>query len=65
MGDTLQILTGDSEGSLYTFQALESWREQKECLFKLEQKIESIGKFGIIQVMLVVSENLIFTISAD
>ena len=31
----------------------------------MKEKTENISKFGIIQVLLVVSENLIFTISAD
>jgi len=34
-GESLQVFAGDSEGSMYIFEALETWREEKDCLFRL------------------------------
>lgn len=69
VGEKLQIYCGDSEGSMYIFehaesQALES-REVKDTLFRLKLKQEKLHKNGIIQILLVPKENLIFTISFD
>ena len=35
VGENLQVYSGDSEGSIYIFEALETWREAKDCIFKL------------------------------
>ena len=64
-GESLQVFAGDSEGSMYIFEALETWREEKDCLFRLHTKQDLIHRIGVIQVLLVVQENLIFTISYD
>ena len=37
-GESLQVFAGDSEGSMYIFEALETWREEKDCLFRLHTK---------------------------
>ena len=50
---------------MYIFEALETWREEKDCLFRLQLKQDLIHRIGVIQVLLVVQENLIFTISYD
>ena len=50
---------------MYIFEALETWREEKDCLFRLSKKQDLIHRIGVIQVLLVVQENLIFTISYD
>ena len=35
VGENLQVYSGDSEGSIYIFEAIETWREARECIFKL------------------------------
>ena len=61
----MQVFAGDTEGSMYIFEALETWPEHKDCIFRLKLKQQEIHKNGVIQVLLVVQENLIFTISYD
>ena len=65
VGENLQVYSGDSEGSVYIFEAIETWREAKECIFKLALAQERIHRIGIIQILLVIQENLIFTIGYD
>ena len=72
VGEKMQIYAGDSEGSVYLFQPLEKesdqeddWRDQQDCLFRLLVKQERVHRIGVIQILLVPSENLIFTISYD
>ncbi len=48
MGDTLQILAGDSEGSMYFFEPPRDWREKNECMFDKMEKVEGISKMGVI-----------------
>jgi len=64
-GDSLQIYGGDSEGSIYVFEASDIWNDQKDTVFHFQTKQDHLHRNGIIQVLLVQSENLIFTISYD
>jgi len=50
---------------MYIFEAVDQWQEAKDCLFRLQLKQEKVHKNGIIQILLVPKENLIFTISFD
>lgn len=62
-GENLGIFAGDSEGSMLIFRAPEDWRN--DCVFELAKKTPSIHRIGIIQVLLVVQANFVFTISFD
>ena len=48
VGENLQVYSGDSEGSIYIFEALETWREAKDCIFKLALAQEKIHRIGLI-----------------
>ncbi len=62
-GENLGIFAGDSEGSMLTFRAPEDWRN--DCVFELAKKTPSIHRIGIIQILMVVQANFVFTISFD
>jgi hypothetical protein len=62
-GENLGIFAGDSEGSMLIFRAPENWRN--DCVFELAKKTPSIHRIGILQVLLVVQANFVFTISFD
>ena len=73
VGEKLQIYAGDSEGSVYLFEPVqkeendqdEEWDDQQDRLFRLLVKQERVHRNGVIQILLVPQENLIFTISYD
>lgn len=65
VGESLQIYAGDSEGSFYIFGAGDEWREDKNFLFELQMRQEAFHRIGIIQILFIVQENLIFTIGYD
>jgi WD40 repeat protein len=64
-GENLGIFAGDSEGSMLIFRAPENWRH--DCVFELAKKAPSptVHRIGILQILLVVQENFVFTISFD
>lgn len=61
----MQLYAGDTEGSVYIFEAKEDWRETLDCELDISYKIGKAHRNSIIQVLLVTQENLIFTISND
>ena len=48
---------------MLVFRTPENWRS--DCIFELSKKTPSIHRIGIIQVLLVVQANFVFTISFD
>lgn len=48
---------------MLTFRAPEDWRN--DCVFELAKKTPSIHRIGIIQILMVVQANFVFTISFD
>lgn len=65
VGDNIQLYAGDSEGSVYVFEASKDWRESADCELSITYKMAQAHRISVIQVLLVTSENLIFTISFD
>jgi len=63
-GESIAVYAGDSEGSTLEFKAPEEWRT-KDCVFHLAKKNTSLHRIGIIQVLIVIQANFIFTISHD
>jgi hypothetical protein len=63
-GESIAFYAGDSEGSTLEFRAPDDWRT-KECVFHLHKKNTSLHRIGILQVLIVVQANFIFTISFD
>ena len=62
-GENLGIWAADSEGSMLIFSSPDNYNH--ECIFELAKKTPSIHRIGIIQVLLVVQANFVFTISYD
>lgn len=46
--DSLQVYGGDSEGSIYVFEAKDIWHEEKDTVFKFHSKQDHLHKNGII-----------------
>ena len=64
-GESIALYAGDSEGSILKFKAPDEWRV-KECIFSLDKKLDKPPhRIGIIQILIVVQANFIFTISHD
>lgn len=61
----MQLYAGDSEGSIYIFEAKDDWREAVDVELTIKYKMAEAHRNLIIQVLLVTQENLIFTISYD
>lgn len=64
-GESIAFYAGDSEGSTMEFRAPDDWRVAKDCLFHLNKKSQSLHRIGIIQVLIIVQANFIFTIAYD
>jgi hypothetical protein len=65
VGENVQLYAGDSEGSIYIFEAKDDWREAADVELSIKYKMAEAHRISIIQVLLVTQENLIFTISYD
>ena len=64
-GESIALYAGDSEGSILKFNAPDEWRV-RECIFSLDKKLDKPPhRIGIIQILIVVQANFIFTISHD
>lgn len=63
--ENLQLYIGDSEGSIYTLEAPSKHDEKVDCYFRLTAKQVKVHMYGVIQILIVPRENLIFTISRD
>lgn len=48
IGESLQVYAGDSEGSIFVFEAQDTWREAKDCAFRLKKKFDNHHRIGII-----------------
>ena len=64
-GENIAFYAGDSEGSTLEFKAPDDWRTAKDCVFELKKKNQSLHRIGIVQVLIIVQANFIFTISFD
>jgi hypothetical protein len=64
-GESIAFYAGDSEGSTLEFRAPDDWRTVKECVFHLHKKNSTLHRIGIIQCLIIVQANFIFTISYD
>jgi len=62
-GESLALFAGDSEGSMVILRPKDSWREGGQ--FELWKKNPQVHRLGITQLLLVIQENFVFTISYD
>lgn len=48
VGENVQMYAGDSEGSIYIFEAKEDWRESQDCELSITYKMAAAHRISII-----------------